>query len=110
MEKTMAFVIIPQKKIPMVDTVKKRKRGSIDEMDALILESSKSICSLSTTLKAALKTSTLLEVQKLDKSGWSPAIQGMMGSIALGLSKVPEECQMDCLISILSEINRFVKK
>lgn len=42
-----ASAIIPQKQIPLRDTVKKRKRGTAyDEVDTIILESSKNISSL----------------------------------------------------------------
>jgi len=72
-----------------------------------MVQSSQNISSLASTLETALKSSALK--QKLT-SEHTPAVQGMLPSITLGLNKVSEEHQMDCLISILSYINTFVRK
>lgn len=72
-----------------------------------MVESSQNISSPASTLETALKTPTLK--QQLT-SECTPAVQGMLPSITLGLNKVPEEHQMNCLISILSCINTFIRK
>ncbi|CAL1687579.1 unnamed protein product [Lasius platythorax] len=105
--KTLAANVTFKKQTPSADIPKKRKRETIDELDRVMLESSQNISSLASTLETALKTPTLK--QKLTPE-CTPAIQGMLPSITLGLNKVPEEHQMDCLISILSCIKTFVRK
>lgn len=105
--KTLAANVTIKKKTPSADISKKRKRETIDEVDRVMVQSSQNISSLANTLDTALKTSALK--QQLT-SECTPAVQGMLPSITLGLNKVPEEHQMDCLISILSCINTFVKK
>jgi len=113
--KTIAPTIIPQKKTPPLDKIKKRKRNSneVNETDAIMQQSSKNISSLACTLETVLqgqiltpKTSQQLTLPEVS----TPAAQNMTGSIALGLSKVPAEHHMDCLIRVLFCINEFAKK
>ena len=81
-------------------------------MDTVLLQSSKNVSSLASTLETALKQQVSIPIasQQLAVHEVTPAVQSMIGSIALGLSKVSVEWQMDCLIRILSCINEFAKK
>jgi len=112
--KTIAPTIIPQKKTPPLDKIKKRKRNSneVNETDAIMQQSFKNISSLACTLETVLQgqISTPKTSQQLTLPETPLAIQNMTGSIILGLSKVPEEHHMDCLIRVLSCINEFAKK
>lgn len=112
--KAIVSTITPQRLTPPADT-KKRKRQTNDEVDTVMLESSKNISSLANTLEMALKQNLTSAVSqptkpKPTKPELPHAVENMMSGIALGLSKVCEEHQMDCFISILACINEFIKK
>lgn len=109
MLKSKAAAIIPKKHTPPADIAKKRKRGAVDDIDTIMIESTKNISSLATTLETQMKTSTSNQgLQQSFLSGFTPPVQGMMSSIALGLGKVSEESHIDCLISVLSCIKDFI--
>lgn len=80
-----------------------------EEIETVMILSSKNIYSLTNTLETAFKvisqpaTSQLLE-------GCTSAIQGMIGSAILGLTKVPEKRQMKYLITVLICIKNFVEE
>ncbi|XP_072764662.1 uncharacterized protein [Anoplolepis gracilipes] len=107
--KVIVSTITPQKLTPSADT-KKRKWQTNDEIDTVMLESSKNISSLANTLEMALKQNLTSVESQTTKPELPHAVENMMSGIALGLSKVCEERQMDCFISILACINEFIKK
>lgn len=107
--KAIVSTITPQKLTPSADT-KKRKWQTNDEIDTVMLESSKNISSLANTLEMALKQNLTSVESQTTKPELPHAVENMMSGIALGLSKVCEERQMDCFISILACINEFIKK
>lgn len=73
-------------------------------------ESSRNIASLANTLEIALKEKIMSAESQPKKKELPDAVENMISGIALGLSKVHEEHQMDCFISILACINEFIKK
>lgn len=101
----MASAIVPTKTVPSADIKKRKRQKSLDEVDTIMMESSKNISSLADTLSTVLKKN--LNQSQPDVSS---EVQIMIGSLAVGLSKVPEESQMDCLISLFSCINTYIKK
>jgi len=85
--KAIVSTITPQKLTPPADT-KKRKRQTNDEVDTVMLESSKNISSLANTLEMALKQNLTSAVSQPTKPELPHAVENMMSGIALGLSSL----------------------
>lgn len=113
--KAMTSIINPKKETPLADNFKnkRKRRTALEEVEIAMIQSSKNISSLTNTLETAFKVIAPMQLQPTTSQlleGCSSAIQGMIGSVILGLSKIPEKRQMDCLIAVLTSINSFVEE